>query len=81
MDAIELDKNVRADLSKRIARHLRDELDVDVGGLQAEMLLDILLKEVGPSVYNRGLLDAQAVFMRRMDDAADDIHVLEKPLR
>lgn len=78
---IELDKAAKAGLARRLARHLGEELDVEVGVLQAEMLLDFLITEIGPVIYNSGLADAHAAILRRMDDAADDINVLEKPVR
>lgn len=77
---LKIDKQQKAGLAKAIQDYLVNELDVDVSGLQCEMLLDHVAQVIGPAFYNQGLRDAQAVISRRMDDAAADIDVLEQPL-
>lgn len=78
MSRIEFNKQEKADLVSRIRKHLRDELDCEISGLQGEMLLDFLSAELGPRFYNRGLSDALTAVTRRMEDAASDIDILEK---
>jgi len=77
---LKIDKQQKAELAKAVQDYLVNELDVDVSGLQCEMLLDHVAEVIGPAFYNQGLRDAQAVISRRMDDAAADIDVLEQPL-
>ncbi len=43
-----------------IKRYLSEQLDQDVGDLQAGLLLEFVLKEIGPSIYNAALSDAQS---------------------
>ena len=52
-----------------IKRWLREELDLDAGDLKAGALLEFFLKELGPSVYNQAVADAQ----RYMQDRALDL--------
>lgn len=56
----------------------RDELDVDLRDLPAEMLIDFLAREIGPFFYNRALYDAQAVVSKKADDIAEAIAGLER---
>ena len=49
-----------------IKRYFTESLDDDIGDLKASLLLDFLLREIGPSIYNRAVADAQA----RIQDAA-----------
>ena len=77
---LKVDKQQKIALAKAVRDYLVNELDVEVSGLQCEMLLDHVAEVVGPAFYNQGLRDAQAVISRRMDDAASDIDVLEQPL-
>jgi uncharacterized protein (DUF2164 family) len=51
-----------------IRRHFSEELDQDVGDLKASLVLDFFLAELGPSVYNLGVADAQAFFAERTED-------------
>jgi len=49
-----------------IKRYFAERLDDDIGDLKASLLLDFVLQEIGPSIYNRAVADAQA----RIQDAA-----------
>ena len=53
-----------------IRRLVKDELDLDVGDLKATLVLDYVLAELGPTVYNMGVADAKAFVGERMDDLA-----------
>ena len=61
-----------ADTTKRLAgsikRYFAEHLDQDIGDLKAGLLLDYVLKEVGPSVYNQAIADAQTYFQGRVVD-------------
>lgn len=48
---------------------LRGALEQGIGDLKASLLLDFVLKEIGPSVYNQAVADAQA----RMAEMVDEI--------
>ena len=51
-----------------IKRFFKEHMDDDVGDLKAKLLLDFFLEEIGPSVYNRAITDAQAVMQDRVVD-------------
>jgi uncharacterized protein (DUF2164 family) len=46
-----------------LKRYCAEELDVELGDLPGTLLLDFILAEIGPSIYNRGVADAQ-VYLR-----------------
>jgi uncharacterized protein (DUF2164 family) len=81
MDKIEFSKQDKSEIVSHLRRYFSEELEFDISGLQGDMLLEFLSDRVGPYFYNRGLLDAHAAILRRLEDAAADIDVLEKPLR
>jgi uncharacterized protein (DUF2164 family) len=54
------------------------ELSQDIGQFDAEFLLDFFGDEVGKYFYNRGLNDAQAILLGRMDNITEAISELEK---
>jgi uncharacterized protein (DUF2164 family) len=46
-------------LLKSIRQFFVEELDEDVGDLKARSVLDFCIREIGPSVYNQAITDAQ----------------------
>ena len=54
-------------------------LEEEIGELKAGLLLDFILSELGPSVYNQGLADAQGFFEERSQDLAAILHRDEFP--
>lgn len=45
-------------------------MDEEIGDLKAGLLLDFILSELGPSVYNQAIADARAFFEERTSDLA-----------
>ncbi|MBN8933660.1 MAG: DUF2164 domain-containing protein [Rhizobium pusense] len=74
-----LEKQEKAALAARVRDYLAREAEAESGLLQAEIFVDFLAEELGYVFYNQGLRDAQAAILRRLEDAAGDIDVLEKP--
>jgi uncharacterized protein (DUF2164 family) len=55
-------------LEASIKRYFAEQLNQDIGDLKATLLLDFVLKEIGPSIYNKAIGDAQAYFQARVAD-------------
>jgi uncharacterized protein (DUF2164 family) len=72
--AIELDKDTRARALGSIERWCMENLDEPVGNLQAAALLNFLLAEIGPSIYNRAITDAQARLLVRVGELDLECH-------
>ena len=64
---IEIDKVLRPQLHASIQRYCREELDVDIGELQAGFLLDYIVREIGPHIYNQAISDAQAQLIKQVE--------------
>ena len=58
--AIVLPDEATPALVAAIKRYFYDERDEEIGDLQASFFLDFVLKEIGPSIYNQAVRDAQA---------------------
>ncbi|MBN8528633.1 MAG: DUF2164 domain-containing protein [Caulobacterales bacterium] len=78
MKPIELSPEARRAAADTLRTWLRDELDVEAGGLQAEMLVDHIAATLGPIFYNRGVADARAVVARRAEDMDEALYGLER---
>ena len=72
--SIELDKTQRAEAITSIQRYFDAELEQKIGNIQAGALLNFVLEEIGPSLYNRGVADAQERLRMRVDELDIDIH-------
>ncbi len=66
--AITLSPDVTKQLLASIKRYAAETLEQDIGDLKAGMLLDYVLKEIAPTVYNQAITDAQAYFQGRVAD-------------
>lgn len=53
-----------------LQQYSRDNLDEPIGDLKAGLLLDFILSEMGPSVYNQAIAEARAFFEERTSDLA-----------
>lgn len=78
MKPVAFSREETADLAPRLQAFLRDELEVEIGALQAAMLLDFMARDLGHAIYNRGLYDAQAVIAGKAEELADAILALEQ---
>ncbi|HEU4844421.1 MAG TPA: DUF2164 domain-containing protein [Burkholderiaceae bacterium] len=65
---IKLNKDVEQRLLASIQRYCAENMDEEVGELKARLLLDYCLREIGPSVYNQAILDAQGAMQERIAD-------------
>ena len=55
-------------LHASIRRYVAENLDEEIGDLKAGLLLEFCLKEIGPSIYNQAIADAQSFSTDRVAD-------------
>ena len=72
--AISLPADARDEAVESLQAYFRDERGEDIGALQASILLDFFLAEIGPSVYNQAVRDAQARLSASLADLDADLH-------
>jgi uncharacterized protein (DUF2164 family) len=75
-----LEKDDRLAVARSLRAYLKDELDLEVGGLDAELLLDFMAERLGSRFYNHGLRDAATALAKRMDVLTEALEELERPL-
>ena len=78
MKKIEFSREEREVIVGRIRRYFLDELELEIGDMPAQIVLEFFNKEIGGYFYNRGLHDAQAVFRGQLDNIDDAIYGLEQ---
>lgn len=65
---ISLTDDARKQSIASIKRYFAEELDQDIGELKAGLLLEFILKEIAPTVYNGAISDAQTYLRDRLAD-------------
>ena len=69
----------RSRLIEELRSWFDTELNRELGGFEAEFLLDFITGHIGAYYYNRGLLDARALLESRIETIGDALFELEKP--
>lgn len=71
---IELSKEARAQAVASIERYFRENMDEAIGNVAAGGLLGFFLQEIGPSIYNRAVLDVQERLQARVSELDLEVH-------
>ena len=65
---IKLENDAEKKLVTSIQRYVSENLDVDIGELQSSLFLQFCIEEIGPSIYNKAISDAQTYMQERALD-------------
>ncbi len=63
---IKLNPETEERLIGSIQRYFDANMDDGIGDLKAKLLLDFCVKELGPSIYNQAILDAQSAMQDKV---------------
>ena len=55
-----------------IKRFFAETMGEEIGDLKAKLFLDFCLQEIGPSVYNQAIGDAQTLLQEKIEDLAGE---------
>ena len=72
--AIELSKEARKEAIASIERYFQENMEEKIGNIAAAGLLSFFLEEIGPSVYNKAVADAQERVQARVLDLDFEVH-------
>ena len=72
--AIELTKEDRQQAVVSVERYFRENMEEKIGNIAASGILSFFLEEVGPSIYNKGVLDAQERIQTRVAELDFEVH-------
>ena len=77
MNSIEISKQARVDAIKSIQRYFEENMTEPIGDLPAGLLLNFLLEEIGPAIYNGAIRNAQARMQQRVADLDGELYADE----
>jgi uncharacterized protein (DUF2164 family) len=67
---MKLEKDTEKYLLNSIRRFFAEDMEMEIGDLKAARVLDFFVGEMGPSIYNQAIADAQAFFSDKVSDLA-----------
>ncbi len=73
MNPIELPKHQRGEAIASIRRYFEENLE-PIGDLPAGLLLNFMLEEVGPAIYNQAVADAQQRLQLQLSDLTGELY-------
>lgn len=66
--ALTLPQDKARQLHASLKRYMTENLDDAIGDLKTNLMLEFILKEIGPTIYNQAIADAQTYFQGRVAD-------------
>jgi uncharacterized protein (DUF2164 family) len=73
MMTVEFSKPQRATAIASLQRYFEENLPEPIGDLPAGLLLNFILEEIGPVIYNRAISDAQTRLTQRVSDLSGEL--------
>ncbi|THF72656.1 DUF2164 domain-containing protein [Cohnella fermenti] len=78
---VKIPKEQKDALVRGVQAYFSDELDQEIGNLGAEQLLDYMIRELSPYLYNKALEDARHMLAQKMASLEEELYALEVPVR
>ncbi|MFN0107289.1 MAG: DUF2164 domain-containing protein [Blastocatellia bacterium] len=75
--AIELTKEAKQTALESLQKYFEVNMDEQLGNLAGGALLAFILEEIGPSIYNKGVTDAQERMQARIGELDYEVHADE----
>ncbi|MEK3747114.1 DUF2164 domain-containing protein [Paenibacillus sp. FSL E2-8871] len=80
MQPIKIQREHKLQITSSIQDYFETELSSEIGQLASENLLDFMLKELSPYIYNQALADARKVIEQKMISIEEELYALEQPI-
>ena len=74
--SVTLDTERRERLRAGLQALFRDDFDKELSEFQADLVLDHVLRTVGPVVYNQAVQDVRAHLQGKLDDLDGEVHIV-----
>lgn len=64
---------------RSLRRFFAEQLDLEIGALAAEQILDFFVRELGAPVYNQAIQDARGFLQTKLDDLEGEFYESDEP--
>ncbi len=75
---IKLEESTRAEIAEKLQAYFLENLDRELGGFEAQFLLDFFTEQIACFYYNQGLADALVAMEKKTQEIGELIYELEK---
>ena len=75
---IELSDSERALAQEKLKKYLLEAVDIELGSLQLQFLLDFFAEQIAWQYYNKGLADALQASEKKLEEVAELVYELEQ---
>ena len=65
---IELSKETKQEAITSLQKYCKENLETEIGNIAAGALFSFIVEEIGPSIYNKGVADAQERMQTRVSE-------------
>ena len=79
MIPIKLPLEEKAEIIRNVQAYFELERSESIGDLGADQLIDFMIKELGPYIYNKAVADARQLIQEKVNQIEDELYSLEKP--
>ena len=76
---IKISPKARKQIQENLKKYFKENFDEEIGELKTGLLLDFLIAEVGPAIYNSAIKDASSYIQTKLLDLEDEFFIPEKP--
>lgn len=77
---IKLPKEEKDAIVNRVQNYFEEERSETIGALAAEQLIDFMIQELGPYMYNKAIADTRQVITEKIAQIEDELYSLEQPV-
>ena len=81
MIPIKLPKEQKDMIVEDLRVFFEEERSETIGNLAAEQLIDFMIREIGPFLYNKGIEDARQLVIERLAFVDEELYSLQRPIR
>jgi len=81
MFVMKLSREQKLLLIESVQTYFSEERGETIGSIAAESLLDFMIANVGPTIYNYAIADTRKLLGERFAAMEDELYSLEKPVK
>ncbi|MBW7473890.1 DUF2164 domain-containing protein [Paenibacillus oenotherae] len=78
--SIKLPKEEKDAIINSVQAYFEEERSETIGALAAEQLIDFMIQELGPYVYNKAIADSRQLITEKTAQIEDELYSLEQPV-
>ncbi len=80
MIPIKLPKEQKDEMIEELQNFFYEERGEEIGTIAAERLLDHMMQQFAPYIYNQAVRDAKVAVNEKLSQVEEELHALERPI-